>query len=217
MWVLAFVLLTPAVLVLFYRVIPPPITPLMVIRSLDDHPRTYTWTSLNNISSQLGRAVIAAEDQNFCSHSGFDVEAIKRAWESYGNATDTIRGGSTISQQTAKNAYLWPGRTWVRKGLEAWLTIHIEALWSKRRILEMYLNIAEWGPGIYGAEAASQYHFRKSAKHLTAHEAALLATVLPSPRKWSASEPGPYVQSRARVNLDRAAKLGGLADCLYVK
>lgn len=217
LWALAVILLAPAVFVLVYRVVPPPITPLMVIRSWEGHPREYQWTPLDRISSQLARAVIAAEDQNFCAHAGFDVEAIKRAWENYGDADSTVRGGSTISQQTAKNAFLWPGRTWVRKGLEAWLTIYVEALWSKRHILEMYLNIAEWGPGIYGAEAAAQYHFGKSSGELTAHEAALLATILPSPRKWSASEPGSYVQSRARVNLGRAARLGALADCLYTK
>jgi monofunctional glycosyltransferase len=217
LWALAVILLAPAVFVLVYGIVPPPITPLMVIRSSSDHPRDYRWTPLNRISPQLARAVIAAEDQNFCSHAGFDIEAIKRAWESYGRNDGAVRGGSTISQQTAKNAFLWPGRTWVRKGLETWLTIYVEALWSKRRILEVYLNIAEWGPGVYGAEAAAQFHFGKSAAQLTAHESALLATVLPSPLKWSPSQPGSYVQSRARVNLGRAARLGALADCLYVK
>ncbi len=214
---LAVIVLAPAVFVLIYRVLPPPLTPLMVIRGLDDYPREYEWRPLHDISAQLGRAVVAAEDQNFCSHSGFDVEAIKRAWENYGTSDGTVRGGSTISQQTAKNVFLWPGRTWIRKGLEAWLTVYIETLWTKQRILEMYLNVVEWGPGIYGAEAAAQHHFNKSAGNLTAHEAALLATVLPSPLKWSPSNPGPYVQSRSRVNLGRAARLGGLVDCLYAK
>lgn len=124
-----------------------------------------------------------------------------------------MRGGSTISQQTAKNVFLWPGRTWVRKALEAGITVYMEALWTKKRILEVYLNVVEWGPGIYGAEAAARYHFHKSAATLDAHEAALLASVLPSPLKWSASKPGPYVQYRAGIIAGRAAKLGVYASC----
>ncbi len=216
-WTLAVILLAPAVFVLVYRFAPPPITPLMIIRSWEGEPRNYQWTPLDRISPQLARSVIAAEDQNFCSHTGFDVESLKKAWANYGENDGVVRGGSTISQQTAKNAFLWPSRTWLRKGLEAWLTFYVEALWSKTRILEVYLNIAEWGHGIYGAEAAARHHFGKSAAQLTAHEATLLATILPSPRKWSASNPGPYVQSRARVNLGRAARLGPLAGCLYIK
>ncbi len=213
LWALATTLLAPAILVLIYRVIPPPVTPLMIIRAWDGHPREYSWIALDHISPQLARAVIASEDQSFCSHAGFDIKAIKKAWQEYGDGS--LRGGSTISQQTAKNAFLWPGRTWIRKGLETWMTFYVEALWSKSRILEMYLNIAEWGPGVYGAEAAARHHFDKSAADLSPYEGALLATILPSPLKWSASEPGPYVQSRSRVILGRAARLGPLANCLY--
>ncbi|MEQ9448588.1 MAG: monofunctional biosynthetic peptidoglycan transglycosylase [Rhodospirillaceae bacterium] len=213
-WIVAAVLFLPAVFVLIYRFAPPPMTPLMIIRAAEGHERSYEWVPLTRISPFLARAVIASEDQNFCSHYGFDVESIRRAWENYGDGEGTLRGGSTISQQTAKNAFLWPDRSWLRKGLETWFTFYIEALWNKPRILEIYLNIVEWGPGVYGAEAAAKYHFDKSASRLNAQEAALLATVLPSPRNWSASNPGPYVQSRARVISGRAAKLGPLTGCL---
>jgi monofunctional biosynthetic peptidoglycan transglycosylase len=125
-----------------------------------------------------------------------------------------LRGGSTISQQTAKNLLLWPGRDWIRKGLEAWLTIYIEALWPKQRIMEVYLNVVEWGRGVYGAEAAARHHFKKSAANLSANEAARLAAVLPSPLRWSASNPGPYVQRRSGMLQGRAARLGDLAACL---
>ena len=117
-----------------------------------------------------------------------------------------MRGGSTISQQTAKNVFLWPGRTWLRKGLEAWLTVYLETFWDKRRILEVYLNVAEWGPGVYGAEAAARHHFHKSAAALDAHEAALLASGSAEPLKWSASNPGPYVRSRADIIVERGGE-----------
>ena len=212
---LVFVLLVPAALVALYRTTPPPQTPLMWLRGGQVH---YEWTPLNRISPYLARAAVAAEDEGFCTHKGFDRAAIEKAWDAYVDADEdekaTVRGGSTISQQTAKNVFLWPGRTWVRKALEAWITVYIEAIWDKKRILEVYLNVVEWGPGIYGAEAASRYHFHKSAGALDAREAALLATVLPSPLKWSASKPGPYVQRRADVILGRAAKLGAYAKCL---
>jgi monofunctional biosynthetic peptidoglycan transglycosylase len=212
--VLVFVLLVPAALVALYRTTPPPQTPLMWLRGGQVH---YEWTPLNKISPSLARSAVAAEDEGFCTHKGFDRAAIEKAWDAYLDADEdekaTLRGGSTISQQTAKNVFLWPGRTWVRKALEAWITVYIEAIWDKKRILEVYLNVVEWGPGIYGAEAASRYHFHKSAGALDAHEAALLASVLPSPLKWSASKPGPYVRSRADVIMGRAAKLGAYANC----
>jgi monofunctional biosynthetic peptidoglycan transglycosylase len=211
---LIFVLLVPAALVMLYRTTPPPQTPLMWLRGGQVH---YEWTPLNKISPFLARSAVAAEDEGFCTHKGFDRAAIEKAWDAYIDADEdekaTLRGGSTISQQTAKNVFLWPGRTWVRKALEAWITVYIEAIWDKKRILEVYLNVVEWGPGIYGAEAASRYHFHKSAAALDAHEAALLAGVLPSPLKWSASKPGPYVRGRADVIMGRAAKLGAYANC----
>lgn len=207
-------LLAPAALVALYRSVPPPQTPLMWLRGGEVH---YTWTPIARISPYLARSAVAAEDEAFCTHKGFDRAAIERAWESYLDAGEdekaTLRGGSTISQQTAKNVFLWPGRTWVRKALEAWITVYVEAIWPKQRILEVYLNVAEWGPGVYGAEAAAHHHFHKSAAALSAREAALLASVLPSPLKWSASKPGPYVQGRAEIVAGRAARLGAYANC----
>lgn len=144
--------------------------------------------------------MIASEDSTFCAHNGFDMKAIESALKANARSekrgSGRIRGGSTISQQTAKNAFLWPSRDWVRKGLEAGYTVAIETVWGKRRIMEVYLNVAEWAPGVYGAEAASQHWFGKSADDLTAREAARLAAILPSPRRYSASAPGPYVRRR---------------------
>jgi monofunctional glycosyltransferase len=153
--------------------------------------------------------VVAAEDQKFPSHRGFDVESIGDAWEQ--RARGRVRGASTISQQVAKNLFLWSGRSWVRKGFEAWFTVLIESLWSKQRILEVYLNVAEFGPGIYGAEAAAQRHFGKPAAALTRREAALLAAVLPDPRAMRAAVPSAYVARRARWIERQAAQLGGPA------
>ncbi len=217
-WLLAAVLFLPAVVVFVYRVIPPPLTPLMVLRGFDGNGRDYRWMAVEHISGALVRSVVTAEDEAFCVHRGFDAAALERAWGNYVSDDDerrgTLRGGSTISQQTAKNAFLWPGRTWVRKGFEAWLTAYLELLWDKRRILEVYLNVVEWAPGVYGAEAAAQHHFHKDAGQLSPHEAALLAAVLPNPRRWSASAPGPYVRSRADIIENRAARLGSLGNCL---
>ena len=131
-----------------------------------------------------------------CEHHGFDWDAIREAWHRYRRGEGKLRGASTISMQTAKNVFLWPGRDWLRKGFEAYFTVLIEFAWGKERIVETYLNVIEWGPGIYGAEAAAQYHFHKPASALTADEAARLAAVLPDPLKWSASRPGGYVLAR---------------------
>jgi monofunctional biosynthetic peptidoglycan transglycosylase len=210
--VLGVIVLAPAALVLLYKHVTPPPTPLMLMRG---KPIDYRWVPLARISPLLERSAVAAEDEGFCMHKGFDRAAIERAWERYADGDGgTLRGGSTISQQTAKNLLLWPGRTWLRKGLEAMITVYLETFWDKRRIIEVYLNIVEWAPHVYGAEAAAQYHFHKSARALDAHEAALLAAVLPNPREWSASKPGPYVRSRADVIEDRAEKLGPYARCL---
>jgi len=209
---LAAALLLPAAIVLLYRVVPPPVTPLMLLR---DEPIRYDWVPMERIAPVLARSVLTAEDENFCSHRGFDTKAIREALEGYlDDDGGKLRGGSTISQQTAKNVLLWPSRTWVRKGAETALTAMIEALWPKARIMEVYLNIVEWAPGVYGAEAAARHHFKKSAAQLSAREAALLAAVLPSPRKWNASNPGPYVQGRSVTLQGRAARLGTLAACL---
>jgi monofunctional biosynthetic peptidoglycan transglycosylase len=187
--------------VVLHRFVPPLFTVLMVQQAAAGHGMDYRWRSLDHISPRLVEAVIAAEDARFCQHHGFDVEAIQKAMEANERAeqrgSDKRRGASTISQQTAKNVFLWPSRDWVRKGLEVGYTGLIEAVWGKRRIMEMYLNVAEWAPGVYGAEAASQHWFNKSAENLTAREAARLAAILPSPRRYRAADPGPYVRRRA--------------------
>jgi len=211
--VLAAALIGPAAIALLYRAVPPPLTPLMLIRGGSFQ---YDWVPMKQIAPVLARSVLTAEDENFCNHHGFDAEAIQKALENYLDDDEerTLRGGSTISQQTAKNVFLWPGRTWLRKGLETWMTVIIEALWPKQRIMEIYLNVVEWAPGVYGAEAAAKHHFKKNAAQLSAHEAAALAAVLPSPRKWNASNPGPYVRGRTETLMGRAARVGGLAGCL---
>jgi len=194
--ILLLVLILPIPFVAAYRFLPPPGTPLMLMRSLEGEPIRRHWVPLAQISPSLPRAVIASEDALFCSNYGFDFgeieAALKRAREGY-----RLRGASTISQQTAKNLLLWPGRSFLRKGLEAYVTVLLELGWRKSRILEVYLNIVEWGPGIYGAEEAAQVHFRKPAAALTRHEAALLAAILPNPRVFSADHPGPYIEGRA--------------------
>ncbi|MGD9599721.1 MAG: monofunctional biosynthetic peptidoglycan transglycosylase [Steroidobacteraceae bacterium] len=155
----------------------------------------YTWVDASRMSPACARAVVAAEDQLFAEHAGFDFEAIRKAAE-HNARSKRVRGASTISQQVAKNLFLWSGRTWVRKGLEVWFTVLIEALWPKERILEVYLNIAEFGRGVYGVEAAAQTFWGKSARRLTRTQAATLAAVLPNPRRYRATAPSPYVQRR---------------------
>ena len=181
-----------------YRFSEPPGTLLMLERKLAGENIVHPWTALNDISPHLIVAVIAAEDTRFCLHNGIDFEAIDEAMDEAENGK-RLRGASTISQQTAKNAFLWSGRSWLRKGGEAWMTIVIETLWPKRRIMEVYLNVAEWGDGLFGAEAAARKRFGKSAKNLTPQESALLAAVLPNPRKWRVDPPGAYVRERTRT------------------
>lgn len=156
-------------LVTFYRFVPPPATPLMLLRLAEGYPIVKRWRSLDEISPALTRAVIAAEDAKFCLHRGFDWDAIEAAWERYESGRGRLLGASTISMQTAKNLFLWPGRDWARKALEAYFTAWLELAWSKRRILEVYLNIVEWGPGVYGAAAAAEHYFGVSAAVLSAH------------------------------------------------
>ncbi len=183
-----------------YRFVPPPLTPLMVIRLFEGNWISKDWESYDNISPNLARAVIAAEDSGFCAHWGFDFEAIGKALR-HNEKSGRLRGGSTISNQTAKNTFLWPGDTtltrYTRKAIEPYFTLLIELMWGKKRILEVYLNEVEWAPGIYGAEAAAEYHFHKPAAELTRREAALLAAALPNPRKYNAGKPGSYVSRRA--------------------
>jgi monofunctional biosynthetic peptidoglycan transglycosylase len=175
------------------RWLPPPTSSYMLQSPVK--PVQYRWVPAGDIADTARRAVVAAEDQKFWTHHGFDMEAIEQAQQYNSNPHHHRRGASTISQQTAKNLFLWPGG-YVRKGIEAGLTVLIEKLWGKNRILDVYLNIAEFGPGIYGVEAASQSFFGKPASRLSAEEAARLAAVLPNPRHWSVRDPGPYVQAR---------------------
>ena len=188
----------PIVAVVVYRFAPPPITLLMVERMFQGHGIDHRWRPLSQMSPALPRAAIAAEDARFCEHHGFDVDAIEKAMRHDDRHPGSIRGGSTISQQTAKNVFLWPERSWVRKGLETYFTVLIEAIWGKRRIMEVYLNTVEMGPGLYGVEAASQRYFHESAKQLAPFQAARLIAILPSPLKWQAVDPGPYVRRRDR-------------------
>jgi monofunctional biosynthetic peptidoglycan transglycosylase len=186
--------------VALYGFLPPPITPLMVIRLFEGEGLHKSWMSYSNIAPNVFRAVIAAEDSRFCDHYGFDLEAIERAWNRNQKGR-RIYGGSTISQQTAKNVFLWPGSSLVsrviRKGFEVYFTALIELFWDKRRILEVYVNVIEFGPGIYGVGAAANAHFKSSADKLTNRQAALLAAVLPSPLRFSAGKPSGYVSRRA--------------------
>ncbi|KAF0225757.1 MAG: monofunctional biosynthetic peptidoglycan [Rhodospirillaceae bacterium] len=196
----------PLAFTLLYRFIPPPATPLMVIRAAQGHSLDKDWVPLEYILPHLRRAVIASEDAKFCTHWGFDWHAIDNAIERY-DSGGKVLGASTIWMQAAKNVFLWPGRTFLRKGLEAYLTLFLEALWPKERILEVYLNVAEFGPGLYGAEAAARRHFGKSATALTQREAALLAAVLPDPLDRSPSRPSTYVTRRAALIDARADQI----------
>lgn len=204
----------PLALALLFRLLPPPLTPLMLIRLAQGQGVDKEWRRLDEVSAHLRRAVIAAEDAKFCTHWGFDWHAIDNAIDRYGEGGKVL-GASTISMQTAKNVFLWPGRSFLRKGLEAYLTVFVEALWTKGRILEVYLNVAEFGPGIYGAEAAARRHFGKPASALTPREAALLAAVLPDPLDRSPSRPSAYVARRAALIDARAdqVRLGRDGAC----
>ncbi len=188
-------------LVLTYRFVPVPLTPLMVLRQLQGEGLEKQWVEYDAISPNLRRAAVASEDARFCNHHGFDWTEIDAAWSDF-QSGDRLRGASTITQQTAKNLFLWPGG-WLRKIVEIYPTVLLELMWPKRRILETYLNIVEWGPGLYGAEAASREYFARPARLLTAPEAALLAAVLPNPRRWSPAKPTEYIRSRAATILAR--------------
>jgi len=184
-------------MVLLYKWLPVPFTPLMAIRYFENPEEEirHSWVARQDISRHLQLGVIASEDQNFVKHNGFDFEAIEKAVED-NQKGKRIRGASTISQQTAKNVFLWPGRNWFRKGLEVYFTFLIETFWSKERILEVYLNSIEMGRGIYGAEAASQHWFGKSAANLSAYEAAAIAAILPNPREYRANPASNYINQR---------------------
>ena len=214
-WAFWFIILSIA-WVLLYAVVPPPVTFTMLA---DPNGITKDWTSLNNIDRNMVRAVIAAEDGKFCSHDGFDREAIEQAIERNKQGR-RLRGGSTISQQTAKNAFLWQGSGWtryLRKPPEIWFTFLIENIWGKRRIMEVYLNVAETGIGTYGVEAGAQRYFNKSAANLSPAEAARIAAILPQPKKREAISPSGFTR---RYGNTIAARIGqvrrdGLDGCVY--
>lgn len=224
-YTLFFLTITPIVLGILYRYVPVAVTPLMVIRLFEGEGFKKDWVPLRDISPALRQSVIASEDNLFCQHEGFDWESINKAfhqWQLRQEGEDTgkpLKGGSTISQQVAKNVFLIPNRSLLRKAVEAPLTMMIEKIWPKQRILEIYLNVAEWGHGIYGAEAAARYYYKTSAKKLTRQQAAQLAAILPNPRKWSAKKPGPYVARRSAAIVRRTYQLGptylGCTRALY--
>ena len=199
-----------------FSVMPVPFSAVMVERQLGawlsgdfGYVAHSDWVSMDEISPWMGLAVIAAEDQKFPEHWGFDVSAIEKALAHNERNENRIRGASTLSQQTAKNLFLWDGRSWVRKGLEAGLTLGMETVWSKKRILTVYLNIAEFGDGIFGVEAAAQRYFHKPASRLSLSEAALLAAVLPNPLRFKANAPSGYVRSRQAWIMRQMRQLGG--------
>jgi len=197
LWAFGILVLLPVAWVLVYRFVPPPMTSLMAIRFVEGRGMDYRWRGMGDISPTLAQAAIASEDAHFCQHYGFDFSAMEKAMAHNDARPNRIRGGSTISQQTAKNVFLWPDRSYVRKGLEAYFTVLIETLWGKKRIMEVYLNVVEMGSGTYGAEAASQVYFGHPAKRMSTSEASRLVAILPNPLKYKAVGSGPYVQRRA--------------------
>lgn len=202
----------PLLLTLVYRVVPPPGTPLMVIRLFEGEGLEKRWRRFDQISPHMAPAVIAAEDNLFCQHNGIDWGAVQTALDDHDRGK-RLRGASTITMQTAKNLYLWPTRLFLRKVMEAYLVFYLEALWPKQRILEVYLNIVELGPGIYGVEAAAQHYFGVTAAKLTRRQAALIAAILPNPRERSAANPSASVRRKARTIETRIRQLGELLDC----
>lgn len=199
-------------MVIAYRYIPVYFTPLMAIRYIEQIKDgkskgiKHEWKDIDNISRNLVMAVIASEDNRFMTHNGFDIEQIKLA-RAEAAAGKRVRGASTISQQTAKNVFLWPGKTYFRKGLEAYFTLLIEIMWGKERIMEVYLNSIEMGNGIFGAEAVAKSHFKKNAGKLTKGEAALVAASLPNPRRYNSGKPSPYMYKRQKQIVSLMGKI----------
>jgi len=199
--------------VLAYKWIDVPGTPLMRIRASQSKgiiPIRHQWVSIDDISKNLQLAVVCSEDQRFIEHYGFDTKAIKKSIKEHSSGKQ-LRGASTISQQTAKNVFLWPHRSWIRKGLESYFTFLIETFWSKERILEVYLNSIEMGDHIYGAEAAAKFWFNKTAKNLNNQEAAAIAAILPNPRKYLADPPSTYIQKRKKWIISQMRNYGVLS------
>lgn len=212
-WLVIGFLVVSVALVVIYRFVPPPVTATML---MDQHGITKDWTPLSRIDRNMVSAVIAAEDGKFCSHDGFDREAIEKAIERNARG-GRIRGGSTISQQTAKNVFLWQNGGYLRKGLEAWFTLLIESVWGKRRIMEVYLNVAETGIGTYGVEAGTQRYFRHSAARLSRSEAARMAAALPLPKQREVVSPGGFTRRYGNTIAARigAVRRDGLDACVY--
>ena len=208
-------LMTSVLWVVVYRFVNPPITLLMVQRNIerknDNKPSKMEkkWVDFEEISDNMKRAAVSAEDQLFLKHIGFDLKAIEKAFET-NKKGKKIKGGSTISQQTAKNVFLWPGRSWIRKGFEAYFTLLIEIFWSKERILEVYLNVIEMGDGVYGAEAAAQEYYKKSCRRMTRAQAALIAACFPNPRRWTPKKATSYIRHRQYLIMRNMRRLGPL-------
>lgn len=203
--ILLFFFVSTILAVVIYRFAPVPVTPLMLLRLYEQHKKGETvqlhhhWVALSHMSAHMPVAVIASEDQRFMQHHGFDFREIGNALSDQLDGKRR-RGGSTISQQTAKNVFLWPGRSWVRKGFEVYFTVLIEIFWSKERIIEVYLNSIEMGQGIYGADAVAEYHFNTTADKLTKSQCALIAASLPNPRRYNSARPNGYMLRRqARI------------------
>ncbi|MEL7540682.1 MAG: monofunctional biosynthetic peptidoglycan transglycosylase [Pseudomonadota bacterium] len=214
--VLAGLLVSLHIYALILAMVPVPGTANMAGRVMQGTPVYHTWVPLEDISPHLVRAVIAAEDTQFCAHGGIDMDAIKNALDER-ERRGQLRGASTLTQQTAKNVFFWNGGGYGRKAGEAWMAVFIDGFWGKRRVLEVYLNVAEWGDGLYGAEAAAYGRFNKSAKDLTKFEAARLAAVLPSPNKWRVRPAGPYVRQRTATLQARMSTVerDGLDACIW--
>lgn len=199
-------------IVLLFKWVPVPMTPLMVLQNNQNSKNVkqkHDWVPIESISKQLQLAVICSEDQNFLRHNGFDLKAIEKAYEN-NKKGKRVKGASTISQQTAKNVFLWPERSWLRKGLETYFTFLIELTWSKERILEVYLNSIEMGNGIFGAEAAAQYWFKKPASKLSKYEASAIAAILPKPRHYKANPSTKYIQGRKQWIMKQMQYFGAL-------
>lgn len=201
------------VLTFAYTWLPVPATPLMLVRAAQGHGWNHQWTKIDNIPRTVRNAAIASEDGRFCTHKGVDWDAVKHVYEDW-QSGGRLRGASTISMQTARNLFLWPGQDPVRKALEIPLTYLIEAAWPKKRILEIYLNIAEFGPGVYGIGAASRHYFDKPPQRLTPMEGYRLIAILPAPRRWSPINPGRWTRARANSLSTRIAQLGPATACV---
>lgn len=201
------------VLVFAYTWLPVPATPLMVVRYTQGYGWNHHWTDLKNTPRSLRNGAIASEDARFCTHKGVDWEAVQKVYEDWQDG-GRLRGASTISMQTARNLFLWPGQDPVRKALEIPLTYLIESAWSKKRIMEIYLNIAEFGPGVYGVGAASRHYFKKRPQALAPMESFRLIAILPSPLRWSPINPGRWTRTRANSLSTRIAQLGSATNCV---